>query len=60
MRLLQALYNLGYMHEFGIGLPLDLHLAKRYYDESLTADAQVRTRPASGAGVGLLGCRIDP
>ena len=31
----QALFNLGYMHERGLGLPLDLHLAKRYYDRAL-------------------------
>jgi SEL1 protein len=28
----QAMFNLGLMHEHGIGLPKDLHLAKRYYD----------------------------
>lgn len=26
----QALFNLGYMHQFGAGLEQDLHLAKRY------------------------------
>lgn len=26
----QATFNLGYMHQHGIGLPQDLHLAKRY------------------------------
>ncbi|KAL3748991.1 hypothetical protein ACJRO7_010129 [Eucalyptus globulus] len=31
----QALFNLGYMHEHGQGLPFDLHLAKRYYDQAL-------------------------
>ncbi|TLS23517.1 uncharacterized protein PpBr36_05715 [Pyricularia pennisetigena] len=31
----QALYNLGWMHEHGIGLDQDYHLAKRYYDEAL-------------------------
>ncbi|MCD7452771.1 hypothetical protein HAX54_018073 [Datura stramonium] len=25
----------GYMHEHGQGLPFDLHLAKRYYDQAL-------------------------
>ncbi|CAM8971569.1 unnamed protein product [Rhodiola kirilowii] len=34
----QAMFNLGYMHEHGEGLPLDLHLAKRYYDEALEID----------------------
>jgi tetratricopeptide (TPR) repeat protein len=28
----QALFNLGVMHQFGDGLPQDVHLAKRYYD----------------------------
>ncbi|KAK1261913.1 hypothetical protein QJS04_geneDACA001192 [Acorus gramineus] len=31
----QAMFNLGYMHEHGHGLPFDLHLAKRYYDQAL-------------------------
>lgn len=34
----QAMFNLGYMHEHGEGLPLDLHLAKRYYDQALDND----------------------
>jgi len=28
----QALFNLGYMHHFGMGLPKDYHLSKRFYD----------------------------
>lgn len=28
----QAMFNLGYMHECGLGVNRDLHLAKRYYD----------------------------
>jgi TPR repeat protein len=28
----QALFNLGFMHQFGAGLPKDAHLAKRFYD----------------------------
>ncbi|KAH7375904.1 hypothetical protein B0T11DRAFT_271198 [Plectosphaerella cucumerina] len=31
----QALWNLGWMHENGIGLTQDFHLAKRYYDQAL-------------------------
>jgi SEL1 protein len=31
----QALYNLGWMHENGVGLNQDFHLAKRYYDSAL-------------------------
>jgi len=34
----QAMFNLGSMHETGVGLPKDLHLAKRYYDMVLTTD----------------------
>ncbi|KAM0061650.1 putative ERAD-associated E3 ubiquitin-protein ligase component HRD3 [Helianthus debilis subsp. tardiflorus] len=34
----QAMFNLGYMHEHRQGLPLDLHLAKRYYDQALEID----------------------
>ncbi|KAM3268808.1 ERAD-associated E3 ubiquitin-protein ligase component HRD3A [Capsicum chacoense] len=34
----QAMFNLGYMHEHGQGLPYDLHLAKRYYDQALEVD----------------------
>jgi len=28
----QAMFNLAYMHEQGLGLKQDLHLAKRFYD----------------------------
>jgi SEL1 protein len=31
----RAMFNLGYMHEMGYGLPRDWHLAKRYYDLAL-------------------------
>lgn len=31
----QALYNLGWMHENGVSLTQDFHLAKRYYDHAL-------------------------
>ena len=34
---MQALFNLGLMHEYGAGLPADLHLAKRHYDLALQA-----------------------
>ncbi|GAB4850582.1 ERAD-associated E3 ubiquitin-protein ligase component hrd3a [Ancistrocladus abbreviatus] len=34
----QAMFNLGCMHERGQGLPYDLHLAKRYYDQALEID----------------------
>lgn len=28
----QAMFNLGYMHEQGLGMKQDIHLAKRCYD----------------------------
>lgn len=31
----QAIWNLGYMHEHGLGVEKDFHLAKRYYDQVL-------------------------
>ncbi|XP_055330072.1 protein sel-1 homolog 1-like [Paramacrobiotus metropolitanus] len=30
----QALFNLGYMYQAGLGVKQDLHLAKRYYDRA--------------------------
>ena len=36
----QALYNLGWMHENGVGLNQDFHLAKRYYDQSLATNEE--------------------
>ena len=37
----QSSFNLGYMHHYGIGLPKDHHLAKRYYWSGfLTGDCQ--------------------
>ena len=32
-----AMFNLAHMHEHGIGMQKDLHLAKRYYDMILTS-----------------------
>ena len=36
------------MHERGLGLPLDLHLAKRYYDQAaeISPDARVSASAA--------------
>ena len=36
----QALYNLGWMHENGVGLDQDFHLAKRYYDHALETNIE--------------------
>lgn len=38
----QAMFNLGYMYEHGQGRPLDLHLAKRYYDQALETDSTAK------------------
>lgn len=32
--MVQALFNLGFMHEYGAGVPEDLALAKRNYDKA--------------------------
>ncbi|XP_063804296.1 protein sel-1 homolog 1 isoform X2 [Pseudophryne corroboree] len=39
----QAMFNLAYMHEKGLGIKQDIHLAKRFYDMASEAspDAQV-------------------
>jgi SEL1 protein len=34
----QASFNLGFMHEQGLGVSQDRHLSKRYYDDALTLD----------------------
>jgi SEL1 protein len=36
----QALFNLGWMHENGVGLNQDYHLAKRYYDSALETNEE--------------------
>jgi len=38
LRNAQATFNLGYMHQFGLGLPQDFYLAKRYYDQTVETD----------------------
>jgi len=39
----QAMFNLGYMHELGLGMKQDIHLAKRFYDMAAetSVDAKV-------------------
>jgi hypothetical protein len=56
MRNPQAYFNLGYMHQFGHGLPQDFHLAKRFYDMTM----QVSDTPEQQAPVvlALYGLRI--
>ena len=48
----QAMFNLGYMYEHGLGLPKDLHLAKRFYDQALDTEPAAML-PVTFALVGL-------
>ncbi|KAF2716274.1 HCP-like protein [Polychaeton citri CBS 116435] len=41
----QAMWNLGWMHENGIGLAQDFHLAKRYYDQALETNPEEALLP---------------
>jgi len=36
----QAMWNLGWMHENGIGIEQDFHLAKRFYDQALETNQE--------------------
>ncbi|CAH8562295.1 unnamed protein product [Dicrocoelium dendriticum] len=38
----QAMFNLAYMHEQGLGLKRDIHLAKRYYDMAAEASSEAK------------------
>ncbi|VDP92585.1 unnamed protein product [Echinostoma caproni] len=38
----QAMFNLAYMHEQGLGLKPDIHLAKRYYDMAAEASMDAK------------------
>lgn len=37
----QAIWNLGYMYEHGLGTEMDFHLAKRYYDQVLEHNSKL-------------------
>ena len=47
-----AMYNLGYMHENGLGVVRDFHLAKRLYDQSAS------TNPGASLAVNLALVRL--
>lgn len=36
----QAYWNLGWMHENGVGIDQDFHLAKRFYDQALETNKE--------------------
>lgn len=40
MQSAQAMWNLGWMHENGVGIEQDFHLAKRFYDQALETNAE--------------------
>ncbi|VDP02014.1 unnamed protein product [Soboliphyme baturini] len=40
LRNAQAMFNLAYMHENGLGIKKDLHLAKRFYDMAAEANPE--------------------
>ncbi|KAI9766962.1 MAG: ERAD-associated protein [Candelina submexicana] len=42
-----ALWNLGWMHENGIGIEQDYHLAKRFYDQALEINSQEAYLPVT-------------
>ncbi|KAM3959331.1 HMG-coA reductase degradation 3 [Aphomia sociella] len=52
----QATFNLGYMHERGLGLARDAHLAKRCYD--LAADAAAEARLPAALALASLNARL--
>lgn len=38
----QAMFNLAYMHEQGLGMKKDIHLAKRFYDLAADTNADAK------------------
>ena len=38
----QAMFNMGFMYQFGMGVPVDLHLSKRFYDQSYEVNHKAR------------------
>lgn len=40
MQSAQAMWNLGWMHENGVGIEQDFHLAKRFYDQALETNTE--------------------
>lgn len=55
----QAMFNLGYMHEQGLGMKQDIYLAKRFYDMAAdtSPDAQVPVAIALGKLALLFGLK---
>lgn len=43
----QAFFNLGWMHQHGLGLDKDKYLAKRYYDQAIEVNPTEATLPST-------------
>ena len=41
--------NLGMMHHFGLGTPVDLDMAQIYYDKAMKEEASTNTHTGSGS-----------
>ena len=41
----QAMFNLGWHYQYGVGLPVDFHLSKRYYDRAYEASPLEASAP---------------
>lgn len=54
----QACFNMGFMHQYGIGIPQDFPLAKRYYDLALSYNpsAYIPVYLALGSLFGQFAC----
>jgi len=50
----QAMFNLGYMHELGLGMKRDFHLAKRFYD--MAAETSVDAKVPVALALAKLAC----
>ena len=51
----QAMFNMGFMYQFGIGVPVDLHLSKRFYDQSY----EVNHKAGAPAKIALLSLTLQ-
>jgi len=39
----QAMFNLGFMHEFGVGVQKDLKLARKFYDMAKHTQVSIKS-----------------
>jgi TPR repeat protein len=49
----QAMFNLGWHYQYGVGLPVDFHLAKRYYDQAYETHPREANVPSKLAFLSL-------